>query len=438
MTRHANPTAANSLSRLEACLARITAEPEGAILFRSLYPEAARADAAASDARRAAGRPLSAIDGVIVSIKDLLDVAGEPTTAGSSLLLEAAPAARDAEVVRRLRRAGAVIIGKTHMTEFAFSAVGANPHFGTPGNPADPSRITGGSSSGAAAALMRGMCEMSVGSDTGGSIRIPAALCGCSGLKPTQARIPLSGAQALSPSLDSLGAIAGSVADCAALDGVLAGQEGRTLDPARLAGLRVGVPAGYFHDGMEGEVAAAFDAALARLTAAGAVIEAVDLSEEMEAMTRVNARATFPNVESSHVFRAHMAGPRDRIDPFIRARIERGMGIEAAHYIWMCEERARLQQRFDRHFDAVDVLLTPTVPVLAPTIAEIADPDALARINLLLLRNTWAANFFDLPALSLPCQQEGLPVGLQIIGPRAADARVLAVGLAVEALLQKG
>src|SRR6266702_2587731 len=233
---------ASARDRLEQALAKI-ADPkgEGARACLTVYMDAARAAADAADARAKAGISLGSLDGTIVSIKDLFDVAGEPTRAGSKILANAAPAKADAPVVSRLRAAGAVIVAKTNMTEFAFSGVGLNPHYGTPGNPADRTRIPGGSSSGAAVAVADGMCEIAIGSDTGGSTRIPAALCGIVGFKPSRQRVPTAGAFPLSYTLDSVGPIARTVADCAVADAVMAGEDPWRIEPASLAGLRLGI-----------------------------------------------------------------------------------------------------------------------------------------------------------------------------------------------------
>jgi aspartyl-tRNA(Asn)/glutamyl-tRNA(Gln) amidotransferase subunit A len=431
-------TEMTSSERLQCCLDRIKdPDGQGDIIFTRLYEDTARQDAAASDARLAAGRPLSTIDGRIVSIKDLFDVAGEVTTAGSELMRKNPPAERDAAVVTTLRQAGAVIIGKTHMTEFAFSAVGMNPHFGNPGNPDDASRIAGGSSTGAAIAIRKGMCEMSVGSDTGGSIRMPSALCGTVGLKPTQARIARGGMAPLCPSFDTAGAIAANAADCAKLDAVLAGDRARGPAPLALEGLRVGIPDSYFFDGVDPAVQKAFDSTLRTLEQNGVLLVNAGVDDILADMNMVNERATFPNVESSFVFREQMKTDPGALDPFIRSRIERGMGIEAGHYIWMTEQRAALMARMDNALQSLDFMLTPTVPILAATIEDMRDPDQLAATNLLLLRNTWVANFFDLPALSLPSNRGGLAIGMQIIGKRSEDRRVLAGGLAFEPLVRR-
>src|SRR6516162_1258313 len=268
MTAH---TCRDCRDRLEQALARI-ADPkgEGARACLTVYADAARASADASDARAARGRSLGPLDGVIVSIKDLFDVVGEPTRAGSKILAEeAAPAAADAVIVQRLRQAGAVIVAKTNMTEFAFSGIGANPHFGTPGNPRDRARVPGGSSAGAPVAVADGMCDIAIGTDTGGSVRIPAALCGLVGFKPSRQRVPTEGAFPLSKTLDSVGPIARSVGDCAKADAIMAGEEFAPLEPSGLAGVRLGLPEGQLLERLDDIVALAFKAAVARLDEAG-------------------------------------------------------------------------------------------------------------------------------------------------------------------------
>src|SRR5271168_2544071 len=265
---------ASCRDRLELALERI-ADPkgEGARTCLTVYAQAARAAADAADARAARASSLSPLDGVIVSIKDLFDVAGEPTRAGSKILAEeAAPANADAAVVRRLRAAGAVIVAKTNMTEFAFSGIGANPHFGTPGNPRDRARVPGGSSAGAPVAVADGMCAIAIGSDTGGSVRIPAALCGLIGFKPSRQRVPTVGAFPLSQTLDSIGPIANSVADCAKADAVMAGEDFVPPEPVALAGVRFGVAEGLPLDRLDDTVAAAFAAAIKLLDRADAVM----------------------------------------------------------------------------------------------------------------------------------------------------------------------
>src|SRR4051812_37003459 len=257
---------ASARDRLEQALARI-ADPagEGKRACLTVYADAARASADAADVRAKQGKPLGPLDGVIVTIKDLYDVAGEVTRAGSRVLAdEGLLATADAPVVKRLREAGAVIVAKTNMSEFAFSGVGANPHFGTPGNPFDRARVPGGSTSGGAVAVADGMCEIAIGTDTGGLTPIPPALCGLVGWKPSKQRVPTDGAFPLSSTLDSIGPMAKSVADCALADSVMAGEAAPTIEPALLTGIRLGVWQGMPFDGIDATVTAAWTAALGR------------------------------------------------------------------------------------------------------------------------------------------------------------------------------
>jgi aspartyl-tRNA(Asn)/glutamyl-tRNA(Gln) amidotransferase subunit A len=293
--------------RLEEAIARI-ADPkgEGARACLTVYSDAARASADAADARAGAGLSLGPLDGTIVSIKDLFDVAGEPTRAGSKVLANAPPSAADAPVVRRLRAAGSVIVAKTNMPEFAFSIVGVNPHYGTPGNPADRTRVPGGSSSGAAVAVVDGMCEIAIGSDTGTSTRTPAAFCGLVGYRPSQGRVPTEGAFPYSYTLDAVGPLARTVADCAAADGVMAGEQFRPLGQVPLAGLRLGIPQGPMIRNLDNIVAARFAAAMVVLRKAE-----VRLTDEvlgpLDEMAAANRNGTFQEFESYAIHRELLA-----------------------------------------------------------------------------------------------------------------------------------
>src|SRR5690349_9360403 len=311
--------------RLEACLAKIN-DPvgEGKRAFTRLYTEQARATAEAQDRMRAAGVPLGPLAGRIVSIKDLFDVAGEPTTAGSIALRDAPPARQDAPAIARLRAAGAVIVGKTNMTEFAYSGIGMNPHYGTPGNPFDRARIPGGSTSGGAVAVADGMSEITIGSDTGGSTRIPAAFCGIVGLKPSQPRIPLDGAIPLSSTLDSIGPMARTVADCALADAIMAGDEPRTLEPIALPRLRIALLKTLALDGLDETVAKAFDRALKALAPARLTDFTTDL---FAPMAQVNANGGFTAAESYAWHRTLLEKRGQDYDPRVRGRIERGAAI---------------------------------------------------------------------------------------------------------------
>ncbi len=428
--------------RLEQALARI-ADPkgEGARACLTVYAATARAAADAADARAANGVSLGPLDGTIVSIKDLFDVAGEPTRAGSKILAdEASPAKADAPVVHRLRSAGAVIVAKTNMTEFALGAIGANPHFGTPGNPSDRARVPGGSSAGAGVAAADGMCEIAIGSDTGGSVRIPAALCGIVGFKPSRQRVPTAGAFPLSTTLDSIGPLARSVADCAKADAVMsgtemAGEDFASVVPFPLAGLRFGIAQGFPLENLDETVGGAFSAAIERLKKAGVRItqEAMPLFEEMR---QVNAYGGIVQPEACAIHRDRLKRRRADMDPNIRARIERGCAVSAADYIGMLYTRERLVRAMDRRFAALDALVMPTAGIVAPTIAEVADPEIFAARNEMLLRNTSIGNFFDLCGISLPLPAK-LPVGLMLMARNGHDRTLLRIAAAVEKMLAR-
>ena len=427
---------ASCRDRLELALARI-ADPngEGARACLTVYADAARAAADAADARAAGGATLGPLDGAIVSIKDLFDVSGEATRAGSKILAEeAAPAASDAAVVWRLRGAGAVIVAKTNMSEFAFSGIGANPHFGTPRNPRDRARVPGGSSAGAPIAVADGMCDIAIGTDTGGSVRIPAALCGLVGFKPSRQRIPTDGAFPLSKTLDSVGPIGSSVADCAKADAIMAANTFTPFEPAALAGLRFGVAEGMPLDRLDDTVAAAFAAMIARLDDAGMQISRETLLPLFDDMNAVNAKGGISPPEACAVHRDRLHRRAADIDPNVRARIERGCAVTKADYADMLQERARLVRAMDARLAALDALVMPTTSIVAPTIAEVADPKVFATRNAAVLRNTAIVNFFDLCAISLPlpaAQAGALPVGLMLIARNGQDHRLLRVASAV-------
>ena len=430
-------TKTSARDRLEQALTRI-ADPagEGTRACLAIYAEAARVAADAADARAKAGKSLGALDGTIVSIKDLFDIEGEVTRAGSRVLAEEGLiATADAPAVKRLRAAGAVIVAKTNMSEFAFSGVGANPHFGTPGNPFDRARVPGGSTSGGAVAVADGMCEIAIGTDTGGSTRIPAALCGIVGWKPSKQRVPTDGAFPLSFTLDSIGPMARSVAACAAADAIMAGDTVPALDPAPLAGLRVGIWQGMPFEGIDGTVSAAWTKAIGRLGQAG-----VRLSDEtmslVDDMIAVNAKGGFAPPESFAIHRERLKRNSTGIDPNIRVRIERGANIMAADYVDMVQARRRLLRAMDARLASLDAMVLPTVPIVAPTLAEVAAPDEFGHRNALLLRNTAMINFFDLCALSLPMSRgSGLATGLMLVGRNGADGRLFRIAAAVEKCL---
>ena len=423
--------------RLEAALARIDdRKGEGARACLTVYRDKSRAAADAADARGRAGISLGPLDGAIVTIKDLFDVAGEVTRAGSKVLAEEGkPAQADAEVVRRLRAAGSVVVAKTNMSEFAFTGIGINPHFGTPGNPADRARVPGGSSSGAAVAAADGMCEIAIGSDTGGSCRIPAALCGVVGFKPSRQRISTAGVFPLSYSLDSIGSLAKSVAGCAMADAVMAGEPPWALDPAPLAGLRLGVAQGVPLENLDDTVGKRFPAALDRLAKARARLanEQLPLIDDM---MRALARASILVAEAYSIHRDRLVRRGADIDPIVRGRTEKGRDISAADYIETVRARAALVKAMDARLADLDALVMPTTPTVAPRMDEVAAPKQFMARNALLLRNTTIANFFDLCAISLPLPREGgLPAGLMLVARNGCDRNLLRIAAAVEKLL---
>ncbi|HEV3186302.1 MAG TPA: amidase [Xanthobacteraceae bacterium] len=430
-------TARSVHDRLEEALARI-ADPkgEGARACLTVYERTARLEADAADARARAGMTLGPLDGAVVSIKDLFDVAGEPTRAGSKILANASPASRDAPVVRRLRAAGSVIVAKTNMTEFAFSGIGANPHYGTPGNPADRARVPGGSSSGAAVAAADRLCDIAIGTDTGGSTRIPAAVCGIVGYKPSRQRVPTEGAFPLSFMLDSIGPLARTVADCARADAVMAGEEPVSPEPASLGGLRLGVPQGLTLADLDATVAARFAAARKALGRAGVRLSEEPFDDLFDPMLRINAKGGFAPAEAYAIHRDRLAAHAADFDPNVRFRIERGSQLSAADYVAMRRERDALVRAMDTRLADLDGLVLPTTPIVAPLIAEVATRETFAAKNMLLLRNTSIVNFFDLCAISLPLPREGgLPVGLMLVGRNGRDHRLFRMAAAVERLL---
>jgi Asp-tRNA(Asn)/Glu-tRNA(Gln) amidotransferase A subunit family amidase len=403
-------------------------------VFTRLYPEAACAAAEHADAMRSAGVQISPLAGLPVSIKDLVDVAGETTLAGSTVLKGRPPASSDAPVVKRLRIAGAAIVGKTNMTEFAFSGVGLNPHYGTPVNPADTevARIPGGSSSGAAVSVATGLCVAGIGSDTGGSIRIPAALCGIVGFKPTARRVPTAGAIPLSTTLDTICAMTRSVDDCILVDSIIA-DNALVIPDLPLAGVRLAVPQTLMLDGLDSHVAASFASALSVLSAAGAKI--VDVPFALLAESATMNRFSAPEAFAWH--RKLLEEHEAQYDFRVAKRIRMGESMSAADYIDLHRLRREWIARMEEALGPFDSLIMPTVPIVAPPIAELeASEDAFFKANGQLLRNTSAINLLDGCAVSLPCHAPGtLPVGLMVAGPAMADRKVLAVARAIEANL---
>jgi aspartyl-tRNA(Asn)/glutamyl-tRNA(Gln) amidotransferase subunit A len=434
----AGRTTAQALT--EAALARI-ADPagEGARSFVAVQAEQALATARAMDALRMAGRAPSPWAGIPISVKDLFDQEGVQTLAGSVALRGAPPAKATAPAVVRLQRAGFVVLGRTNMVEFAFSGLGVNPHYGTPLSPYDRAtgRLPGGSSSGAAVSVADGMGFAGLGSDTGGSCRVPAALCGIVGYKPTARRVPLEGVLPLSFSLDSIGPLANTAGCCAVLHALMAGAESAMPPaPRPVAGLRLGIPEGTFlFDGLEPEVAAGFDRAVAKLAAAGARVERFVLPELAD-IPIANATGGFAAAEAYAWHRPLLDKAAAQYDPRILARIRKGGAISAADYITLQGARARIIAAAALHTAPFDAVLCPTTALTPPPVTAVEDEAEYNRINLLLLRNTAAFNFLDRCSISLPCHRPGeAPVGLMLTGAHDGDAALFAVSSAVEAAL---
>lgn len=428
----------SSRELVEQALARI-ADPagEGARAFMKVHAESARAEADHADRLRKAGVRRSAVDGLPISVKDLFDVAGEVTRAGSKILADAPAAAADAPAVARLRAAGAILVGRSNMVEFAFGAVGTNPHYGTPRNPWDrkTGRVPGGSSSGAAVAVADGMCVMGLGSDTRGSIRQPAALCGVAGFKPTARRVSRQGAFPLSYTLDSIGPLANSVACCAAYDAVLAGEEHPSLPEIAPRGLRLLLPRSSALDDLDPQVGKAFDAALAALSRAGAVIEERKVPA-FDRQAEYFRNGGFAAAEAYAIHRRWL-GRLAEYDPRVAKRVVLGKDIAGWEYVELGLMRAAYMKEIGALVEPFDGFLMPTAPCIAPSIDEAgASDDAYFRWNARILRNTGLANFLDGCAATLPCQAKGeAPVGLMVCGVAMADRHVLAVARTVEGVL---
>jgi aspartyl-tRNA(Asn)/glutamyl-tRNA(Gln) amidotransferase subunit A len=430
----AGAVTATELTRKALAQARL---PAARAVFTRFRDENALLEASASDALRSAGVVPSPLAGLPISIKDLFDIGGETTTAGSAALADAPPAARDAEVVRRLRLSGAVLVGRSNMTELAFSGLGLNPHFGTPLNPCEPDagRIPGGSSSGAAVSVALGIAAAAVGTDTGGSVRIPAALCGLVGFKPTAVRVPLDGAVPLSPSLDSVGPIARTVACCAATDKVLSGGTEAALPPMTAAHCRIAVPRNLVWDDLDRHTTASLEAALVRLSRVGVTLVDVEVPELLE-IVELNAGGGFAAAESFALHRHLLDTRGDALDPRVRIRIERGRQMTAAAYLGLVDSRREAQRRFAERLRGFDLWLMPTVPRVAPTLESLATDAAYFESNRLMLRNPSLVNFLDGCAISLPCQDQGtLPVGLSLVAAPGMDRQLLAAAACLEAVV---
>src|SRR6185312_13147775 len=397
------------LRLMEDCLARI-ADPrgEGPRTFLKVHAEPARAAAEYYDRLRAHGMTLTPWAGIPVSIKDLFDMAGDVTTAGSTILRGQPPAREDCPAVARMRAAGFIPLGRTNMTEFAYSGLGLNPHYGTPLSPfeRERGRAPGGSSSGAAVSITEGMAYGALGTDTGGSCRIPAAFCGIVGFKPTAHRVPVSGVFPLSRTLDSVGPLAASVACCAALDAVLAAEPIACLNPVGLRGRRFAVPTHYALDSLEPHVARSFERAIRKVRSAGAEVSEIPLAE-LDELPGINRKGSFSGPQAYALHRERLESSGAQYDPRVLVRLQRGREQTAAEYLDLISARADLQRRIDKPLAEFAAVLLPTAPIIAPLLQDLESDEAYLRINQLALRNTSVANFLDRCAVSIPCHESG-------------------------------
>ena len=425
---------------VEQCLAKI-ADPagEGARAFIHVDKDAALNAADAMDRLRKAHAAPSPFAGIPVSIKDLFDIKGQVTRAGSRALEEdCTPAEADAPVVARLRRAGFIVIGRTNMTEFAYSGIGINPHYGTPKSTWNRSvgHVPGGSSSGAAVSIADGMAFGALGTDTGGSCRIPAAFNGIVGYKPTQARIPLDGGVPLSFSLDSYGPLARSVACCATLDAVLADEPPEPLQARAIKGMKLAVPTTVALDDLDDAVAGTFERALEALSRAGALIERIEVPEFLDVGV-MNSKGGFAAAESYAWHRFLITCKGDVYDPRVYVRILRGEGISAADYIDLINARKSYIARTEQRIAAYDALVMPTTANTPPKIADLADDKAFAKENLRALRNCTLINTLDGCAISLPAHREGeVPVGLMLAAAGGSDRRIFELAAGMESIIR--
>ena len=431
----------SSVQLTQAALDRI-ADPagEGRHTFTRVYAEQALQAAQASDLLRQAGMARSPLEGLPVSVKDLFDVAGDRTLAGSVVLKDQPPAQRHAHAVQRLVDAGAILVGRTNMTEFAFSGLGINPHYGSPSSPWDRQtrRISGGSSSGAGVAVADQMSVLSLGTDTGGSIRIPAAFCGITGFKPTARRIPSEGVLPLSFSLDSSGPLGASVQCCMIADAILAGEPAHTVNMPSPAQLRLAVPSSMILEDADDHVRTTFEQTLSTLRAAGAQIDIIDIPE-FEQLPYINRRGGLIAAEA-YAWHAELIKERhDDYDPRVVSRMLRGRDMSSADYIEVMQARPKWIHAVEARLAFHDALLMPTTPIVAPAIKALqASDDAYFSANGTILRNPTFINFLDGCGLSIPCQSEGsAPVGLMIAGTAMQDAHIFNVGLCIEQVLQR-
>jgi len=424
---------------VDACLAKIAdKDGEGARAFIHVDAEAAIEVAEAMDRLREVNAAPSPFAGIPISIKDLFDIKGQVTRAGSRALEDSPPAAADAPAVARLRRAGFVVIGRTNMTEFAYSGIGINPHYGTPKGAwqRGTGHVPGGSSSGAAVSVVEGMAHGALGTDTGGSCRIPAAYNGIVGFKPTQRRVPLDGAVPLSFTLDSIGPLARTVACCAVMDAVLANEAVTPLQPRPVNGMRLAVPNTVALDDLDDAVAQTFERALAKLGREGAMIERIAVPEFLD-VAPMSVKGGFAAAESYAWHRYLIVAKGGAYDPRVASRILRGESQSAADYIDLINARRSLVARAAARLAPYDALVLPTTANTPPRIADMKDDQAFTKANLLSLRNCTLINMIDGCGISLPAHRDGeVPVGLMLAASAGSDRRIFELAAAIEGVIR--
>ncbi len=429
----------SSCMLVEQALAKIS-DPagEGSRAFITVDAEGALAAADYQDRLRRQNRQPSPFAGVPISVKDLFDLAGEVTTAGSKVLKDAAPARADAPAIAALKSAGMVVLGRTNMTEFAYSGVGLNPHYGTPRSAFDrkTGRIPGGSSSGAAVAIADGFCALSIGTDTGGSCRIPAAYNGIVGYKPSAGRVSTRGAYPLSSRFDSVGPLGNSVACCAAGVALMTGDWTGKIAARDVSSLRIGVLKTAVLEGLDADVAAAYERALVRISTAGATL--VDLAfEELLEMPSLTIKGGIVAAEAYAQHRDLIARKGADYDPRVRMRLEAAGGISAAEYLSVVKRREEMVGRFGAVTQGLSAVVLPTIMIVPPPIAALESDQDYLRYNSMSLRNTYVGNFLDCCAISIPVNEPGAaPVGLMLMSAWGQDQNLFSVGQAVESLLQ--
>ena len=426
---------------VEETLDAIGGEDDQAI-FVELTAARAMSEAEAAAKRLGDGRSCGVLDGIPVAWKDLFDLEGMATTAGSTVLANDKPASRDADVVTALKQAGMICIGRTNMSEFAFSCLGINPHYGTPRNPAstDGHRLPGGSSSGAGVAVAAGLVPVAIGTDTGGSVRIPAAFNGVVGYKASRGRYSMRGVYPLAKSLDSLGPLTHTVQDAVWVDAAMRGNAAADLTRAPLSGLSLVVPETVFFDGIEDGVAAAFEQAVERLVRAGASVRRQAFPIFSELFDLIREKGALVTAEAFALHKTRLEGAdAARMDPRVVARARLGANISMPDYIAIIEARERMTAALSGMIGRQDLLVSPTLPHVAAKVAPLLESDdAFFAMNAKTLRNTQIGNFFDLCGVSIPCGtgDAGMPVGLLLSGLHGTDDHVLSAAMAAEEIIR--